>query len=108
VLLGLVPASRHQPDLFAARSPGHQQLSPLVDRINRRYGRCTIGFGLFPSEVREFKSRCPQGKAAEKIVRAVNRIDDPAALASPPSALRSEKAILRRGLGQASADQGLD
>jgi DNA polymerase-4 len=55
VLLGLVTASRHQPDLFAASSPGHQQLSPLVDRINRRYGRCTIGFGLFPSEVREFK-----------------------------------------------------
>jgi hypothetical protein len=41
VLLGLVPASRHQPDLFAASSPDHQQLSPLVDRINRRYGRCT-------------------------------------------------------------------
>lgn len=55
VLLGLVPASRHQPDLFAAGNAGHQQLSPMVDRINRRYGRCTIGFGLFPSEVREFK-----------------------------------------------------
>ena len=55
VLLGLVPASRHQPDLFASGSQGHQQLSPLVDRITRRYGRCTIGFGLFPSEVREFK-----------------------------------------------------
>jgi hypothetical protein len=33
VLLGLVPASGHQPDLFAAGSQGHQQLSPLVDRI---------------------------------------------------------------------------
>ena len=55
VLLGLVPASRHQPDLFARDTSGHQQLSPLVDRINRRYGRCTIGFGLFPTEVREFK-----------------------------------------------------
>jgi hypothetical protein len=55
VLLGLVPASRHQPDLFAAGSPGHQQLSPLVDRINRRYGRCAIGFGLLPPDVRAFK-----------------------------------------------------
>jgi hypothetical protein len=55
VLLGLVPATRHQPDLFAADNQSHQRLSPLVDRINRRYGRCTIGFGLFPSEVREFK-----------------------------------------------------
>jgi len=55
VLLGLVPARRHQPDLFAAGSPGHQQLSPLVDRINRRYGRCAIGFGLLPPDVRAFK-----------------------------------------------------
>jgi hypothetical protein len=29
--------------------------SPLVDRINDRYGRCTIGFGLLPPEVRAFK-----------------------------------------------------
>ena len=42
VLLGLVPASRHQPDLFTIGSRRHQQLSPLVDLINRRYGRCTM------------------------------------------------------------------
>ena len=24
-----------------------QKLSPLIDRINDRYGRCSIGFGLF-------------------------------------------------------------
>jgi hypothetical protein len=30
-------------------------LSPLVDRINDRIGRCAIGFGLFPPDVRAFK-----------------------------------------------------
>jgi hypothetical protein len=55
VLLDLVPASLHQPDLFAADNRRRQKLSPLVDRINDRYGRCTIGFGLLPPEVREFK-----------------------------------------------------
>jgi hypothetical protein len=29
-------------------------LSPLIDRINDRYGRCSIGFGLFPRDVRAF------------------------------------------------------
>jgi hypothetical protein len=27
---------------------------PLVDRINDRYGRCAIGFGLFPPDVRAY------------------------------------------------------
>ncbi len=54
VLLGLVPADQHQPDLFAV-SPRHQKLSPLIDQINSRYGRHTIGFGLIPPRVREFK-----------------------------------------------------
>ena len=47
VLLNLIPAAQHQPDLFAADNGRRQKLSPLVDRINDRYGRCTIGFGLF-------------------------------------------------------------
>jgi DNA polymerase IV len=55
VLLDLVPASMHQPDLFAADTHRRQKLSPLIDRINDRYGRCSIGFGLFPSDVRAFK-----------------------------------------------------
>jgi hypothetical protein len=40
-----------------ARSDNYrrQKLSPLVDRINDRYGRCAIGFGLFPPDVRAFK-----------------------------------------------------
>jgi hypothetical protein len=42
VLPGLVRASQHQPDLFVASSPWHQRLSPLADRINRRYSRCAI------------------------------------------------------------------
>jgi len=54
VLLDLVPADRHQPDLFAADQK-HQKLSPLIDRINDRYGRCAIGFGLLPPDVRAFK-----------------------------------------------------
>ena len=31
----------------------------LADGINRTYGCRTIGFGLFPSEVREFKGHAP-------------------------------------------------
>jgi DNA polymerase IV len=50
VLLDLVPASRHQPDLFTADNQRRQKLSPLIDRINDRYGRCAIGFGLFPAD----------------------------------------------------------
>ena len=54
VLLELVPAAQHQPDLFAD-SPKRQSLSPLIDRINNRYGRCAVGFGLLPPDVRAFK-----------------------------------------------------
>jgi DNA polymerase-4 len=53
VLLDLVPASAHQPDLFDAAR--RQKLSPMIDRINDRYGRCAIGFGLLPPDVRDFK-----------------------------------------------------
>ena len=53
VLLDLVPAGQHQPDLFEAAR--RQKLSPLIDRINDRYGRCAIGFGLLPPDVRAFK-----------------------------------------------------
>ena len=55
VLLDLVPADHHQPDLFAADTHRRQKLSPLIDRINDRYGRCAIGFGLFPPDIRAFK-----------------------------------------------------
>jgi hypothetical protein len=41
--------------LFAADNHRRQKLSPLIDLINDRYGRCAIGFGLFPLEVRSFK-----------------------------------------------------
>ncbi len=54
VLLGLVPASKHQGDLFAI-NPRQQKLSPLIDQINRRYGRNAIGFGLLPPTVTGFK-----------------------------------------------------
>jgi hypothetical protein len=42
-----VPAARHQPDLFAADNQRRQKLSPLIDLINDRYGRCAIGFAGF-------------------------------------------------------------
>jgi hypothetical protein len=32
----------HQPNLFAADNHRRQSLSPLIDRINDRCGRCTI------------------------------------------------------------------
>ena len=54
MLLDLVPAIQHQPDLFEAASPRRQKLSPLIDRINARYGRGAIGFGLLPPTVRAF------------------------------------------------------
>jgi len=53
VLLDLVPASRHQPDLFEAAR--RRKLSSVIDRINDRYGRCAIAFGLLPPDVRAFK-----------------------------------------------------
>ena len=59
VLLDLIPAAMHQPDLFAADTQRRQKLSPLIDRINDRYGRCAIGFGLFPADVRAFKAMPP-------------------------------------------------
>jgi hypothetical protein len=45
------PWPRHQPDLFAADNHRRQKLSPLIDRINDRYGRCAIGFGLFRKNI---------------------------------------------------------
>ena len=66
VLLNLIPAAQHQPDLFAADNGRRQKLSPLVDRINDRYGRCTIGFGLFAPDVRAFKGHAAFHRVPEK------------------------------------------
>jgi hypothetical protein len=64
VLLDLVPASAHQPDLFDAVR--RQKLSPLIDRINDRYGRCAIGFGLLPPDVRAFKGHAAFHRVPER------------------------------------------
>ena len=53
VLLGLVPAAHHQPDLFADNSR-RQKLSPLIDKINRRYGRGAIAFGKPSDQIKQF------------------------------------------------------
>src|SRR5271155_5857084 len=66
VLLDLVPANQHQPDLFAADTDRRQKLSPLLDRINDRYGRCSIGFGLFPPDVRAFKGHAAFHRVPER------------------------------------------
>ena len=66
VLLDLVPAIQHQPDLFEAVAPRRQKLSPLIDRINTRYGRGAIGFGLFPPDVRAFKGHAAFYRVPER------------------------------------------
>jgi hypothetical protein len=66
VLLDLVPADQHQPDLFDTDTSRRQKLSPLIDRINDRYGRCAIGFGLFPPDVRAFKGHAAFHRVPEK------------------------------------------
>jgi len=66
VLLDLVPASAHQPDLFDAAGERRQKLSPLIDRINDRYGRCAIGFGLFPPDIRAFKGHAAFHRVPER------------------------------------------
>jgi len=53
VLLGLIPAAQHQPDLFADNSQ-RQKLSPLLDKINQRYGRGAIGFGKPSEQIKQF------------------------------------------------------
>ena len=55
-----------EPDLFAADNHRRQKLSPLIDRINDRYGRCSIGFGFFPSDVRAFKGHAAFHRVPEK------------------------------------------
>jgi DNA polymerase-4 len=66
VLLDLVPAAGHQPDLFAPDNHRRQKLSPLIDLINDRYGRCAIGFGLFPPDVRAFKGHAAFHRVPER------------------------------------------
>lgn len=57
VLMGLVPAAQHQLDLFIdsnAFVKRRQRLSPVIDSINRRFGRDAIGFGKSSELIRSF------------------------------------------------------
>jgi len=65
VLSGLVPASAHQPDLFAS-NPKKENLSSLIDQINRKFGRHTVGFGLLPPTVRLFKGHAAFQRVPEE------------------------------------------
>ena len=66
MLLDLVPASAHQPDFLDAANPRRQKLSPMIDRINDRYGRCAIGFGLLPPDVLAFKGHAAFHRVPER------------------------------------------
>jgi len=52
--------------LFATDTGRRQKLSPLIDRINDSYGRCSIGFGLLPSDVRAFKGHAAFHRVPER------------------------------------------
>ncbi|MBV8060193.1 MAG: hypothetical protein JO253_01535, partial [Alphaproteobacteria bacterium] len=61
VLMDLVPAARHQLDLFTegvmpAQSTAVQSrpLSPVMDKINGRFGRGAVTWGLHDQQVRRF------------------------------------------------------
>ncbi len=57
VLMGLVPAAQHQLDLFIDSDPllkKRQKLSPVIDSINRRFGRGAIGFGKSSERIQTF------------------------------------------------------
>jgi hypothetical protein len=66
VLLDLVPASARQPDLFDAANQRRQKPSPMIDRINDRYGRCAIDFGLLPRDVRAFEGHAAFHRVSER------------------------------------------
>lgn len=66
VLLDLVPAARHQPDLFDYADRRRHKLSPLVDGINDRYGRGAIGFGLLAPEIRAFRGHAAFQRVPER------------------------------------------
>jgi hypothetical protein len=52
--------------VVATDNDRRQKLSPLVDRINDRYGRCAVAFGLFPPGVRAFKGHAAFHRVPEK------------------------------------------
>jgi hypothetical protein len=64
-LLDLVPASKHQFDLFAD-NPRRQKLAPLVDNFNGRYGRYAVSFGLPLEKVRKFNGHAAFQRVPEK------------------------------------------
>jgi DNA polymerase IV len=64
-LLDLVPAQQHQPDPFGERERS-SRLAPLVDGLNRRFGRNTVGFGKVPDcSSKVFGPCCVSTRAGE-------------------------------------------
>jgi len=66
VLLGLVPATQHQADLFADNNR-RQSLSPLLDKINRRYGRGAIAFGKPSDQINRFTGHAAFQRVPEEL-----------------------------------------
>ncbi len=67
VLLDLVPAIMHQPDLFAADTHRRQKLSPLIDRINDRYGPLL-------HRVRPVSQRCARVQGPRRLPPGVGEV----------------------------------
>jgi hypothetical protein len=51
---------------FSYRFSRRQKLSPLIGRINDRYSRGAIGFGLFPPDVRALKGHAAFHRVPER------------------------------------------
>nr|WP_292529978.1 DUF4113 domain-containing protein [Methylocystis sp.] len=54
-LAGLVPANKHQTDLF--ERPTNAALTEAIDRLNQKFGRGTVGFGATTSSLRRMTSK---------------------------------------------------
>lgn len=69
VVSGLVPSARHQPDLFAQEDQTarrREKISPVLDALNRRYGRGTIAFGAPSASIRRFSGHAAFARVPEE------------------------------------------
>ena len=113
VLLDLVPAGQHQPDLFAPDNHRRQKPSPVIDRINGRYA---IGFGLFPPDVRGCRERkcCDWSARSRRRLRPSTETSHPAyrirrqELAGLFTKIHQDRPGLGHGQGLSARTPGID